>query len=84
VVVLRRWEAFCGVRVLTYCVMSNHFHVLVEVPPRPVELPSDEELIARVAAASGAVAAGTLRQRLERVTLQGSAHARDPQRRACV
>ena len=25
---------FCGVQVLTYCVMSNHFHVLVRVPDR--------------------------------------------------
>ncbi|MCC5789241.1 MAG: transposase, partial [Opitutales bacterium] len=23
---------FCGVKVLTYCLMGNHFHVLVEVP----------------------------------------------------
>lgn len=26
---------FCGVEVLTYCIMSNHFHVLVKVPDRP-------------------------------------------------
>ncbi len=35
--VLRRqlWQVaeFCGVEVLTYCLMSNHFHVLVRVPP---------------------------------------------------
>ncbi len=30
---MRRLEAFLNVRVLTYCVMSNHFHLLVEVPP---------------------------------------------------
>jgi len=29
---MRRAEAFCGVRILTYAVMSNHFHLLVEVP----------------------------------------------------
>ncbi len=29
---LRKLEAFLDVRVLTYCVMSNHFHLLVEVP----------------------------------------------------
>ena len=23
---------FCGLEVLSYCVMSNHFHVLVKVP----------------------------------------------------
>jgi len=31
---MREYEAFCGVRVLSYCVMSNHFHLLVEVPPK--------------------------------------------------
>lgn len=29
---MRKLEAFLGVRVLTYCLMSNHFHLLVEVP----------------------------------------------------
>jgi len=47
--VLRKmiWQVadFCGVRVLTYCVMSNHFHVLVEVPN--VENVSDAELMRR-------------------------------------
>ena len=31
---MRKAEAFSGVRVLTYAIMSNHFHVLVEVPER--------------------------------------------------
>ncbi|MGB0745336.1 MAG: transposase, partial [Opitutales bacterium] len=28
------WQVadFCGVEVLTYCVLSNHFHVLLRVP----------------------------------------------------
>src|SRR5208282_53524 len=29
---MRRLEAFSGVRVLTYSLMSNHFHLLCEVP----------------------------------------------------
>ena len=29
---MRKLEAFLGVRVLTYCLMSNHFHILVEIP----------------------------------------------------
>ncbi|MGY9057622.1 MAG: transposase, partial [Alphaproteobacteria bacterium] len=36
--VLRKqiWKvsAFCGVEVLTYCIMSNHFHILVRTPDR--------------------------------------------------
>jgi REP element-mobilizing transposase RayT len=32
--ILRKLETFCGVRVSTYCLMGNHFHLLVEVPRR--------------------------------------------------
>jgi REP element-mobilizing transposase RayT len=41
------WQVadFCGVEILTYCVMSNHFHVLLEVPE--LSSISDSELIRR-------------------------------------
>lgn len=29
--IMRQMECFCGVEVLSYCVMSNHFHLLVRV-----------------------------------------------------
>ena len=48
---MRQYEAFCGVKVLTYCVMSNHFHILVEVPPKSSFVTShwgDEEFVARL------------------------------------
>lgn len=32
---MRSYERFCQVRVLAFCVMSNHFHILVEVPAAP-------------------------------------------------
>jgi len=32
VATMRKLEAFLDVKVLTYCVMSNHFHLLLEVP----------------------------------------------------
>ena len=32
---MRMHEAFSGCRVLAYCIMGNHFHMLLEVPPRP-------------------------------------------------
>jgi len=45
------WQVadFCGVEILTYCVMSNHFHVLVAVPEPSAEgrNVSDAELLRR-------------------------------------
>jgi putative transposase len=64
---MREYEQFCGVYIITYCVMSNHFHVLLEVPPRPEQLPSDEELVKRIEGLSGLAgsAAGATRRVLE-------------------
>jgi len=49
--VLRKmlWQIadFCGVGLLTYCIMSNHFHVLVRVPDCVAV--SDKELMRRYA-----------------------------------
>ncbi|MCU0752209.1 MAG: transposase [Akkermansiaceae bacterium] len=47
---MRMQENFSGCRVLSYCVMSNHFHVLLEVPPMPEGGISDEELLERLRA----------------------------------
>jgi len=32
---MRQYEEFCMIRLLTYCVMGNHFHILVEIPEAP-------------------------------------------------
>ncbi len=32
-ILLRMYERFSGCRILSYCLMSNHLHVLLEVPP---------------------------------------------------
>jgi len=52
VLYMREYEAFCQVRILTYCVMSNHFHILVEVPEPPEDRGkswSDEEFLEHLA-----------------------------------
>ena len=45
---MRMMEKFSGCRVLAYCVMSNHFHLLLEVTPRPKAWLTDEELLKRL------------------------------------
>lgn len=46
---IRRVEGFTGVRVLTYAVMTNHIHLLLEEPERDdVRLITDKELMQRL------------------------------------
>jgi putative transposase len=47
---MRMQENFTGCRVLSYCVMSNHFHLLLEVPPMPEGGIADKELLKRLLA----------------------------------
>ena len=48
--VMRRVEAFSGCRVLAHCVMGNHVHLLLEVPPQPATGLTDQELLQRLGA----------------------------------
>jgi len=68
---LRAYEAFCQVRVLTFCVMSNHFHVLVEVPARPAEDPSDQELLKHLTVLYSGKQMAEIRWQLEHFRGQG-------------
>ena len=45
---MRMQEGFSGCILLAYVVMSNHFHLLLEVPPFPEGGISDEELLVRL------------------------------------
>ena len=47
---MRMQENFSGCRVVSYCLMSNHIHLLLEVPPMPEGGLSDEGLLARLRA----------------------------------
>ncbi len=47
---MRMYENFSGCRVLSYCVMSNHFHLLLEVPPMAAGGITDGELLKRLSA----------------------------------
>ena len=68
---LRKWGAFCLVRVLTCCVMGNHFHVLVEVPERPGKGPPDGELLEHLGLIYGAGRLAGIRRELGQCRGQG-------------
>ncbi|MDG0993921.1 MAG: transposase [Akkermansiaceae bacterium] len=72
---MREYEAFCGVRVLSYCVMSNHFHLLVEVPPKEkgaaVDI-TDEDFLARLKPMYSKVYYRGIEQMLERFRADGA------------
>ena len=47
---MRMQENFSGCRILSYCIMSNHVHILLEVPPPVAGGITDGELLRRLAA----------------------------------
>lgn len=68
--VMRKYAAFCQVHVLTYCVMSNHFHILVEVPSPPDDGGtswSDKRLLGHLDLIYGASKVAELRSELKRL-----------------
>jgi putative transposase len=47
---MRMQEKFTGCRALSYCLMNNHFHLLLEVPTMAESGLSDDELLKRLSA----------------------------------
>ena len=74
---MRTYERLYGLRVLAYCMMSNHFHILVEVPQRPAaaDLPADDALVAKVRGCLGDKVAGGLEWELRHLRGIGAADA---------
>ncbi len=73
---LRMYENFTGCRILSYCVMSNHFHILLEVPPMPQGGLSDEELLKRLRAIYSEAVVSVVDQELREAREKGlSAYA---------
>ena len=71
IAMMRCLEAFCGVRVLGYVVMANHFHLVCEVPdPRPL---SQSEVLERIGALYGPRRVQALREQLARLSEQPGA-----------
>ena len=74
---MRIYERFGGLRVISYCIMSNHFHILAEVPQRPdvATLPDDAGLVAKVRTCLGDKLANDLEWQLELHRKQGNTPA---------
>ena len=71
---MRCLEAFSGIRVLTYVLMSNHFHLLCEVP-EPKAL-SEAEVLGRIEAGFGPARRQTIQEELARYRQQPDGGAR--------
>jgi len=68
---MRMQENFTGCRVLAYCLMSNHVHLLLEVPPMPAGGLSDDELLRRMKALHNEVAVAEVAKRLGELRASG-------------
>lgn len=65
---MRLYERFCRVHVLAFAVMSNHFHILVEIPERPhlaSTFPSDEKFLDHLSLLYSGEDLGEIRWQLE-------------------
>ena len=45
---MEEYSQFCGVRITSYCIMDNHFHLAVEVPKPPENLTGHDWLLERL------------------------------------
>ena len=62
---------FSGVEVITYAVMSNHFHILVRVQPKWTAV-SKDEVVDRVKVLYGAIKEQRLKRKLEHLCEMGN------------
>ena len=70
---MRKLEGFLGLRVVTYVVMCNHFHLLVEEPDEEVRAGLDRDtLLKRMPILYDANAVRTLKEIFERADQSGS------------
>ena len=75
---MRAYEGFCQVRILAYCVMSNHFHIMLEVKKRPEgDVFSDEWLLNQAALIYSKPAVRMLKDSLDTFRRQGHDQAAD-------
>jgi REP element-mobilizing transposase RayT len=75
---MRAQACFSGLNIITYALMDNHFHLLVQVPDRASI--DDEELYRRMEVARGREALMEFRQLVDRLVAQGSQRAAEAEK----
>ena len=79
---MRRYEAFSQVTVRTHCVMTNHFHILVDIPAPPEDGGaswSDEKLLKHLGLIYGETKLGEIRWELGLYRKENNTEAADEQ-----
>ena len=66
---MRTLAEFCGLEVVTYVLMDNHFHLLLRVPER--EELDDKEIARRIKLTNGHMASAEFLQEVQRARRQG-------------
>lgn len=79
---MRQVEMFTGVRVVTYCIMSNHFHLLLQVPRRKA-IP-DAEMLSRLENSFSAKSFARFRDQWERMIRKGNESGLDALRQGVL
>ncbi len=66
---MRTVSEFCGIQIITHSIMTNHWHILLNVPERRVV--SDEELIAKLKLVYGKVKVDNISNQLKEYRVTG-------------
>lgn len=77
---MRMYENFSGCRVLSYCIMSNHIHLLVEVPPKPEEGIADDVFLKRLKALYSEALVADVASQIHEARHEGGLKGGNPER----
>ena len=64
---IKRNAQFCGIELLSYCIMSNHFHLLIKVPPKPERELDDAQFYAKLKHVYSASVVKDIQKQIERI-----------------
>ncbi|MGJ8635086.1 MAG: transposase [Luteolibacter sp.] len=77
---MRMMENFTGCRVLSYCLMCNHIHILLEVPSMPEDGISDEVFLKRLSSLYGEAFVADVAGQLNAARSEGGMVGGNPER----